>query len=251
MDFTSYYTENATVLETLETIDPSAYQKYIHWMSMPAKDAMLLDVGCGTGLVANRLAALGYRAYGVDANRLAIQKAATGPATFSLTTDYHLPYSEDTFDAVGSYTVLEHIGDPELFLDEQVRVLRRGGRLVVGCPNFLQVVGLSSHHPRTRGLVRKIANAALLFGKAVRYQILRSYSFDMMSPIIRDRFEPDDDAIVVTNAVDVCAALRKRGLRIVYTSGTDRYFPMLFERLGEMPLLRSMVGACFVVAEKR
>lgn len=249
-DFTDYYTENAAVFNVLDAIDPSAYQKYIDWMSTCPKGSKLLDVGCGTGLVANKLKGAGFDAYGVDANHLAIEKARQGPATFTLATDYRLPFEDGQFDGVGSYDVLEHMGDPETTLTEQVRVLRKGGQLIVSCPNFLQVVGIASHHPHTRGLIRKMANASSLAGKLVRYLTTRSYRFDMMEPIQRDVFEPDDDAIVVTNALDVCAALRRRGMNIVYGSGTSRYFPGALERLAPMPVLRSLVGMVFVVARK-
>lgn len=250
-NFSAYYKANEAVFETLRGIDSETYRKYLDWMSVPVPGASVLDVGCGVGYVANVLAARGYAAYGVDANHLAIDAAAcAGQATFQLLDDYYLPYPDGFFDCVGSYTVIEHVGDPELFLSEQVRVLKPGGRFVVACPNFLKFVGLASHHPRTRGFVRKIANAVQLFSKAARYHVTGIYEFEMMQPIVRPVFEPDDDAIVVTNPVDMAAALQNKGLRIVYASGTDRYFSLIYEKIGETPILRSIVGAVFVVAEK-
>ena len=249
-NFSSFYEENQAVYETLLNIDPSAYEKYIDWLSL-RPGATILEVGCGIGYVANEMARRGYNAYGVDANRIAIEQAQKGPGTFTLLGDYRLPYADGFFDVVGSYTVIEHVGDPETFLDEQVRVLKAGGRLVVACPNFLKFAGVASHHPRTRGFPAKVRNAVMLAQKALRYALTKRYSFEMMEPIVRERFEPDDDAIVVTNPVDICAALRVRGLSIVYAAGTERYWSPLLEKISRMPFIRSVVGSVFVVGEKR
>lgn len=248
-NFSSFYEENQAVYETLANIDPAAYTKYIDWLCVN-QGAAILEVGCGVGYVANEMARRGYRAYGVDANRIAIEEAKKGAASFALLADYRLPYTDEFFDAVGSYTVIEHVGDPEMFLDEQVRVLKRGGRLIVACPNFLKFAGVASHHPHTRGALAKLRNAAVLGWKAARYALTRRYHFDMMPPIVREVFEPDDDAIVVTNPVDIAAALRVRGLRIVYAAGTERYWSPFFERVACLPFVRSVVGSVFMVAEK-
>ncbi|HKU68480.1 MAG TPA: class I SAM-dependent methyltransferase [Candidatus Baltobacteraceae bacterium] len=227
------------------------YQKYVDWIVRCAPpQGRILDAGCGIGYVVNDLAAKGFDASGVDANAISLQKAQQGSGKFYLASDYRLPFEDDTFDVVGSYTVLEHIGDPNLFLREQVRVLRPGGAIIVGCPNFMQVVGLVSHHPRTRGAARKVANAGILLKKAMRYALKGDYEFEMMEPIVREIFEPDDDAIVATNAIDVCGALRSFGARIEHLSGTDHYQGQILERVGSLPVFRSIVGGVFVVARK-
>lgn len=250
-DFTAYYRDNASVHETLTSIDPSTYQKYVDWMSVPQHGARLLDVGCGTGTVVQLLAARGYDVIGVDPNRISLAEARkSGLGSYIETDSYQLPFADASFDVVGSYTVLEHMGEPDVTLSEQIRVLRPGGRLVVACPNFGQVMGLASHHPRTRGVKRKAINAKFLASRAILWTAQRRYRFEMMPPISRQIFEPDDDAIVVTNPIDVAAALIIRGMRITYRSGTDRYFPTHFEWLGAVPFIRSLIGAVFMVAEK-
>ena len=52
-----------------------------------------------------------------------------------------LPFPDNTFDMVFCEQVLEHISNPEGVLGEMVRVLRPGGKAVIGVPSF--VAGIS------------------------------------------------------------------------------------------------------------
>jgi len=48
-----------------------------------------------------------------------------------------LPFRSNAFETIYASHVIEHLEDPEMFLRECHRVLRRGGRLFVYTPNFL------------------------------------------------------------------------------------------------------------------
>jgi SAM-dependent methyltransferase len=47
----------------------------------------------------------------------------------------HLPYADNTFDAVLSHEVIEHVADDRQAAREMIRVLRPGGRVILFCPN--------------------------------------------------------------------------------------------------------------------
>jgi SAM-dependent methyltransferase len=95
-----------------------------------------LDVGCGTGLLAARLAAEGYAMTGVDPSdgmldilraRSPSIRAVTAPGTA-------LPFPDDSFDLVICVAVMHHIADPEEVrrtLAEMVRVSKPAGRVLV------------------------------------------------------------------------------------------------------------------------
>ncbi len=96
----------------------------------------ILDVGCGTGILASRLADEGYEVTGVDPSdgmlehlrkRDARVEAAVGSAV-------DLPFPDGEFDLTMCVAVMHHIADPEAVresLEEMVRVTRAGGLVLV------------------------------------------------------------------------------------------------------------------------
>lgn len=102
----------------------------------------VLDVGCGTGTlaVAAARAAPGVRVTGLDADPSILVRARKRAADAGLTIGFdegmstELPYEDASFDLVLSTLFFHHLHDDakRRTAAELVRVLRPGGRLVVG-----------------------------------------------------------------------------------------------------------------------
>src|SRR5713101_3129669 len=96
-----------------------------------------LDAGCGTGFLSFELAARGHQVTGVDFAPAMLaearQKAVTRGASirFEEADAEQLPFSPGSFDLVISRHLLWTLPHPEAAIDEWIRVLRPGGRLVV------------------------------------------------------------------------------------------------------------------------
>jgi ubiquinone/menaquinone biosynthesis C-methylase UbiE len=96
-----------------------------------------LDAGCGTGFLSFELAARGHRVTGVDfapamlaeARRKATQQ--NFPVRFEEADAERLSFPAASFDLAISRHVLWTLPHPEAAIDEWIRVLRPGGRLVV------------------------------------------------------------------------------------------------------------------------
>ena len=101
----------------------------------PALEA--LDAGCGTGFLSFELDARGHRVTGVDfapamiaeARRKATARGVWIP--FEEADAEQLAFPPGSFDLVISRHLLWTLSHPEAALDEWIRVLRPGGRLVV------------------------------------------------------------------------------------------------------------------------
>ena len=97
----------------------------------------ILDVGCGTGLNASRLAKLGHTVVGIDLSPVAIEKfrergleghvvdIASGP----------LPFPDHSFGMIYASEVIEHTVDTADFLAKLYRVLQPGGLILLSTPN--------------------------------------------------------------------------------------------------------------------
>jgi ubiquinone biosynthesis O-methyltransferase len=98
----------------------------------------LLDVGCGDGDLAQELARRGAIVTGIDASAEMVAAARARPAmgnapiTYEVAEASHIPFPDASFDVVVAMTILCFVGEAGPFLREIARVLRPGGRLVIG-----------------------------------------------------------------------------------------------------------------------
>jgi SAM-dependent methyltransferase len=95
-----------------------------------------LDVGCGTGALAQRLAGIGYDVVGVDPSEgmLEIMRARSAKLRCVAASGTALPFDDDSFDVVLTVAALHHIAGQEEVrqtLAEMVRVSKPSGRVVI------------------------------------------------------------------------------------------------------------------------
>src|SRR5262249_28816179 len=117
--------------------DPVALERLVREADLPS-GALVLDAGCGPGLVASALLASGLRVVGVDLSREMIERArkrcaSLGERATFLQISVFDPSleSQGPFDGAISRYVLHHVLDPAAFVARQVELLRPGGVLVV------------------------------------------------------------------------------------------------------------------------
>ena len=95
-----------------------------------------LDVGCGTGALAARLADAGYEMTGVDPSEgmLRVLEQRTSGVRGVRGSGTSLEFDDDTFDLVYCVAVMHHIAavdDVRRTLAEMVRVAKPGGRVLI------------------------------------------------------------------------------------------------------------------------
>ena len=108
----------------------------------PSADKLIVDLGCGGGLVTESLANRGWHMHGLDqsprsvsaARRHAEASAASQPQrgdlTYTVGSLYSLPWEDGSVSGVVISDVLEHLLDLNLAFAEMNRVLKPGGVIV-------------------------------------------------------------------------------------------------------------------------
>ena len=122
--------------------DPHGPLAALHWIAAararlvppPARPgAVLLDVGCGGGLLAPHVR--GYRHVGVDVASSALAVAATRGVVPVQGDCTALPIATGSVDVVVAGELLEHVPDLPGTVAELARVLRPGGTIVIDTIN--------------------------------------------------------------------------------------------------------------------
>ncbi|MGR9091000.1 MAG: bifunctional 2-polyprenyl-6-hydroxyphenol methylase/3-demethylubiquinol 3-O-methyltransferase UbiG [Gammaproteobacteria bacterium] len=107
----------------------------------PLADIDLLDVGCGGGLLAEAMAALGARVHGIDVVegniRTARHHARSQPyrIDYDVTTIEELARSNRRYDVVLTMEVVEHVAELTSFMAACTSVVKPGGILAVATIN--------------------------------------------------------------------------------------------------------------------
>jgi 2-polyprenyl-6-hydroxyphenyl methylase/3-demethylubiquinone-9 3-methyltransferase len=98
-------------------------------------DAVLVDLGCGGGLLALYVGALGYRHVGVDLVGAGLREARR-VGVLPVRADVRaIPLADACCDVVSAGEILEHVDDPSTVVFEAIRILRPGGTLVLDTIN--------------------------------------------------------------------------------------------------------------------
>jgi 2-polyprenyl-6-hydroxyphenyl methylase/3-demethylubiquinone-9 3-methyltransferase len=112
----------------------------LHWLAAaradhippaPSPDAVLVDLGCGGGLMAPHAARLGYRHVGVDIGVPGLRQARAHGVLPVQGSILAVPLGDGCADVVLACEVLEHVEDDVAVLAEAARLLRPGGTLVL------------------------------------------------------------------------------------------------------------------------
>lgn len=202
----------------------------------------VLDAGCGGGGMPLSLAEESSSVVGIDiVDRF--RGAGTTLATDKGLTNLHfaqadgtaLPFRNDSFDAVLSHAVIEHVADAPRYLRECARVLRPGGWMYLSTAPYLSFAG--AHLPRLKVPVP----LHLLLGRRAAFSIFRVLArhapWTLREPAHQNSFiraarrkeVKEDDLLELVRVERLRGQVRDAGFEVVeeflYMTGTFRNLP--------------------------
>jgi ubiquinone/menaquinone biosynthesis C-methylase UbiE len=139
--------------------DSSFDGKFVKVMYEPLLDELkkntegkLLDVGCGTGNILCELVNEKRELFGIDLSENMVKecsKRMEDNAEIKVADAEHIPYKDNFFDILICNASFHHYPHPEEVLKEMKRVLKSGGRLLIGegyaSQPFRALINLSFH----------------------------------------------------------------------------------------------------------
>lgn len=243
---TQFYSEQATrqayqvMIDAPESAQPaleSAFRRAI----LRDDQESVLEVGCGSGRIYQRLRSEGLRAHytGVEmADHVIADNRARFPEARWITgSGYALPVAAESQDCIFAYYVLEHCVYPERLLKGVLAALKPGGRLLLTFPDMLasgifgsQALGLDGSRAQEHLRRGRLLHAAVrLWDTRVRLPraIRRAtwsvgpFPVNLLPQCLEIGIDPqpDYDAVYLVSRREVEDWARARGFCVRYPAG--------------------------------
>ena len=202
-------------------------------------DKVVLEVGSGRGnlqeIVDN------YTGLDISPNvaRFYKKKFVLGSATA-------LPFRDDSFDALWSIFVLEHVQNPEQALSEARRVVKNGGLMfwfpAWNCPTWL-ADGYDKRPYSDFGPYGKLVKATIPFRWSMSYRVATTmpvrmvraqaakhgpttFRYRRLEPNYKEYWGPDSDALNSIDGYEMILWFISRGDECLNCAGTPIFFPV-------------------------
>ncbi len=196
------------------------------------RGAQVLEAGCGTGLILERVAGFADEAWGLDLSSGMLARARERGLRVVQGSVTELPFPAERFDVVYSFKVLAHVERIHEALAEMARVLRRGGYMLV-----------EFYNPRSlRYLVKTLKPPTKISSQTTDEAVFTRY---------------DDLAAIKSYLPPGCHVVTMRGVRVVTPAAALHRVPAVGallrraeRRLADAPLFRGLGGFLIVVAQK-
>ncbi|MBE7174779.1 MAG: methyltransferase domain-containing protein [Mucilaginibacter polytrichastri] len=162
----------------------SAFGEDVVNLLAPLPGETILDLGCGTGMLAAKIAETGAEVSGIDASAEMIAKARSAypDLHFEQQDGRHFELSK-TFDAVFSNATLHWIGQPEQVIAQVYKHLKPGGRFVAefgGKGNVQSIVQAIRAAARSFGLADTLTSDFWYFPSVGEYaELLEDAGFEV------------------------------------------------------------------------
>jgi 2-polyprenyl-3-methyl-5-hydroxy-6-metoxy-1,4-benzoquinol methylase len=116
----------------------------------------VFEIGCGTGLFMKKIQERGINISGLELNNKAVEECKKlGLTVENELVSEHSKLNSEKYDVICAFQVLEHVTEVKEFLDDTLKCLKKGGKLIIGVPcsdpyymrhNKYETFNLPPHH---------------------------------------------------------------------------------------------------------
>jgi len=179
-DYLSYELENEAAflkLQQLALKDAKFDKVTARFFSDAGTPPSVLDVGCATGALLAGLQTDGWRVTGVEISPCAEYARNERRLDVRSVPLEEINFPENSFDAVLASHLIEHLNNPENFLEEVYRICKKDGYIFITTPN------ISGFQARLYGAKWRSAifDHLYLFSKRTLTKLLKSKGFKVES----------------------------------------------------------------------
>lgn len=135
--FTGERLHEGNVLFAVDLVRHRAAYSHAIELARTGGGGRILDLGCGTGYGTAELARALPRVFAVD--RISPDAETRHAHAHFIRADAHdIPLRPESFEMVVSFQVIEHLADPDAYLDTIAGILRPDGVALISTPNLLE-----------------------------------------------------------------------------------------------------------------
>ena len=227
-----FYETSETYKDLLAAHDEAYLRHYVELVIRNAPPrAKILDLGCGNGISAKLLNQADFDVVGTDISPLFLEDARAWEnprLQYQVCDVMELPFENESFDVICSNELVEHLPDVQTALTEMMRVVCKGGRIVISGPNLcspliplLDWLSLMSGKPgrpvwgetKQQALQQLARNCKLYVQK--RFST-KSPDFIYREPDLQvDAIGGDSDSAYYASPIDLAQFFRSHGFTIV------------------------------------
>ena len=227
-----FYETSETYKGLLSAHDEAYLRHYVELVIRYAPPrSKVLDLGCGNGISARLLNQADFDVVGTDISPLFLEDAHAWEnprLRYQVCDVMELPFESESFNVICSNELIEHLPDVETALTEMIRVVRKGGRIVLSGPNlssplipFLDWLNLMFGKPgrpvwgetKRQALQQFTRNCRLYVWKRF---LTKSPNFIYREPDLQaDAIGGDADSAYYASSVDLTQFFRSYGFTII------------------------------------
>jgi SAM-dependent methyltransferase len=174
--------------------EPTRLRRMVYLQPYLERPARVLEVGCSSGFMLHPLVAAGHDCVGVEPSGAFGEFLRTRGLPVYASLDQLPPSgSEDQYDIVMHFFVLEHIAKARPFLEQQLALLKPGGKIIFEIPNAADPLHSVYDIPAFERFYWSIAHPWYFSEASLRhlldqvgrpYEILRDQRYDLSNHMV-------------------------------------------------------------------